>query len=421
MKSSFVVVAATACLFSVSSFASGEKTDRLAAHLREARPKGKAEVLAALPTELKENFVLVKRSRSRQRGTPALPRLFHFTKNADLVVTSSGHDATRDRAANDLEIMEFDEKTGEWMFSTISFDESGLTGYEKRVQFCNNCHGDRPRPIWGDHLNWPTALGGSSGSSEETMTGDELAEWTAFVATQPLHEGYRHLKGNFSQDRFSLANTTFGKPNTVFTARLGVLTAEALFLVSRETPEWERNGSALSAAVLGCTLPPSLSERIARDYDTRLKNDPAFASRWNLSERPTTLVSIASRLVGLDPTGDFELELFPAQAERRADFDSATPWNAGADTLPDLFAFRYFHLAYQSDAALRAAFASEATAIDRIARDSFQVSNRRLAELDKSTTSHEYRDGLFPSLNTRVWKTAKLKRLACDALLKRAM
>lgn len=415
------ILLAFAICFSFSAFASGEKTEELARQLKAANPKGKAAVLAALPSELKENFVLVKRSRSRQRGSAELPRILHFTKNTDLVVSSSGHDATMDRAANDLEIMEFDEKTGAWIFSTIVFDDNGISGLHKNVPMCKNCHGDRPRPIWGDYPNWPTAFGGSSTGTEK-MEGQELAEYEAFKALQPTHEGYRHLMGVFGDDKFTLGNSTYANANTTFTARLGVRTAQAMYLdATARGTDVKKNGAAFAAAALSCSIPKALDERVVKDYDDRVNSDAMFAERWSAAPRPVTTISLVTRLLDLDPTANFELQNFPAVSERRSEFDLQSQWNSSSDYLPALLAFKFFYAAYQRDAKLKKDFAAQASAIEAIERDSFLASNAWLAALDKPATAKAYQDSLFPYLHTNVWKDAASKKAACENLVRLAL
>ncbi|MEK7354888.1 MAG: hypothetical protein AAB250_00465, partial [Bdellovibrionota bacterium] len=388
--------------------------------LQAKSPKGKAEVLAALPEELKENFVLVKRSRSRQRGTAQLPRVIHFSKSTDLVVTSSGHDYSANRAGLDLEVMELDKTTGKWIFSTIAFDQSGLMGVRKDIPMCMNCHGDIPRPIWGDYLHW-TFTYGSSPSMPEKMEGQELADFTAFMAIASTHEGYKHLNLNFQGDHFYLAKTTYGQPNTVFTARLGVRVAEALAKRASFAPDHSRNAGAFAAAALSCPIPSNVEKRVEASYTARVKTDAAFAALWSSSIKPSDTASLAARLLDLDPTVDFELTEFPEISAKQVSLDLTDQWNSGSDYLPALLAFKFFHEFWKADPQTQTTFASVRTAIETLERESFGATNSGLASLDEASTATQYQNSLFPYLHTNVWKDAALKRATCDTLIKHAM
>ena len=335
-------------------------------------------------------------------------------------MSSSGHDASQDRAANDLEVMEFNEMSGEWIFSTISFDDAGVTKVRVGVPMCLNCHGDVGRPIWGDYPRWPTAYGGSTATPEK-MEGQELTDFLAWKQIAPSHEAYKHLSFDFSTDHFYLRNTVYGYPNSVFTARLAVRTAQAIYTRARAVFGVARNSAAFAAGALNCTLPESLRRRVQTDYDNRIKGDPSFAQRWNGSARPPDTLSLATRLLDMDPTVDFQLDKFPAVAARDVSLDLQNPWNSGSDSLSSLVAFRFFYDVYLGDANLRAKFKAEAPAIESLIHDSLEATNERFSELDKPQTRGEYEDGLFPYLHTRVWKSADLKQAACDALVREAL
>jgi hypothetical protein len=253
------------------------------------------------------------------------------------------------------------------------------------------------------------------------MEGQELADFTAFAAAAPTHEGYSHLKFLLHADRFQLVGTTYGLANSVFSARLGVRTAEALHLRMKASPDYARNSAVFAAGALHCTIPATIQKRIDASHATRMKTDKDFDDRWSASATPTDTMSLVIRLLDLDPTVDFELAEFPARSARRESIDFQNPWNQGTDYLHVLTAFPIFLEIWKTDGELQKAFSSVHSTIEALEKDSFGATNDRLIALDTSTTSKEYLTTLFPSLHFKVWDDAAKKDAACDALLKRAL
>lgn len=373
-----------------TSFAAPFTTENLYQQLIKANPQTREQVLQALPQEMKDNFVLIRDSRSRQRGTPELPRVIHFSKSADLVVSSSGHSAQEDRAANDLEVMEFDRANARWRFATISFG-GGVQPPKYNLRMCIGCHGDNPRPIWGPYHSWNDSYGGDE-SQVDKMLPNELIQFRAFASKAKTHEAYKHLNLVETDEGFILPNTTYGLPNTVLTARLGVRHAQILFERIKRAPLYPQLRGLLLHQIRSCR-DQSVVNEIEVLYKNRIANDPNFAAAWNQlpALRSTTQ---ALRLLDLDTSSDLRVETFP-----RAGYDdeaSLLYWNAGTDYIGSLLGFLILHELENEKPEIAAQFVSVKETIERIWKTAFESSNEDLMKIDQSGVRGAYLQTLFP-------------------------
>lgn len=378
-------------MISARAIAMSYSTELLYQELLKSNPTTREEVLRALPQEMKDNFILIRDSHSRQRGTPELPRVIHFTKSTDLVVSSSGHSSQQDRAANDLEVMEFDRANARWRFATISFGTGKLEAPKYNLRMCIGCHGDNPRPIWGPYHSWNESYGGDE-TKVDKMLPDELIQFRAFAAKAKTHEAYKHLNLVETDDGFALANTTYALPNTVITARLGVRHAQILFERIKRAPLYSQLRGLLLHQISNCR-DQSVVNEIAALYKNRITNDPNFAAAWSKTPalRSTTQ---ALRLLDIDTTSDLRMETFP-----RAGYDDEATllfWNAGTDYIGTLLGFLVFHELENEKPDLAAQFSGVKEKIETIWKTAFESSNEELKAIDETRDYPAYTQTLFP-------------------------
>lgn len=389
----------TALLFTTILHAeSVNNAAELHARLRAAGARGKSEALAAFPEELKKNFVLMRESRSRQKGTPLLPRAMHFTKSADFVVTSSGHQRADDFAADDLETMELDRESGQWRFATITLTPEGPKEPAYNGRSCIACHGDTPRPIWGSYPAWP----GAYGEQDDKMGPAEYAQFLEFTTLARSHEAYRHLDLNKTDWGFYLSGSTYGYPNAVFGDRLGTRHAGALFTRLSSSPRYPRLRHALVATIFDCR-DPRLENAILSEYEKAMREDQKFAEKWR-DKTPVYASIRVLRLMGLDPYADMRLDRLPRLFDPAFDEQDALYWGVGGDYLSDLLSFLVFHKLWQEDGVLQAQFESARAQIEKTKYLSFDSTNELLDSLDKPETSSDYYHSISPHTRAGAFK-----------------
>lgn len=401
----FLAYALAFAILSPKALATESTAAALFQRLLDAGARTKAEVLAALPGEMKRNFVLVKDSRSRQRGTPELPRVIHFSKSADLMVSSSGHNADEDAAANDLEVMELNRATGAWRMATIHFEDGKISPPEYNRRNCLACHGENPRPIWGDYGNWPTVYGGMNGL--ETMAGEESAQYREFTDFAKVTDGYRHLEIP-PGPAFRLTGTTFELPNSTLTARIGARQAEAVFARMRSSPAYpELRLALLASSRRFCRENAAITERLSALYRQRLASDPAFTAKWE--KKPAELaITKVFRLLGVDTYADLRLDRLPRVPDPQGTEESATQWNAGVDRLLSLVDFLVLKDVARTDSRLRALFPNA------LAHDEAFLGSDDLGRLDQAPTRDAYFLSLFPHVEDQLFSLPFKQAAACE-------
>jgi hypothetical protein len=120
------------------------------------------QALDLVPQEFYINYVLMYRSRSLQDANPRYPRAIVFGRSAKFIMAFNGHE--RQKGYNNLEIVQFREKSFRWEFREITF-ESGKAPHfsEANPKKCLECHQSPsrtnvdPRPNWEPYNFWPGA------------------------------------------------------------------------------------------------------------------------------------------------------------------------------------------------------------------------------------------------------------------------
>lgn len=117
------------------------------------------DLMAALPDEMRRQFVLVTDSQSVQEGTPEAPRLILYHGKADGRFLSLGVSTSpSDENFDTVEMMEFDVGKAAFNFRSIEFHGGVATASEENPSVCKSCHTPHLRPNWNPAPSWPMAL-----------------------------------------------------------------------------------------------------------------------------------------------------------------------------------------------------------------------------------------------------------------------
>ncbi len=142
------------------NFDDGIDFDSLAQKIVENKVYTLEETLDLIPEDFFDNYVLMYRSRSLQEAQYLSPRAIVFGRSAKFIISFNGH--SQQRGFNNLEIIQFREKTHSWEFREISYLENQLPHIsEANPKKCLECHQSLlrknvdPRPNWEPYNFWP--------------------------------------------------------------------------------------------------------------------------------------------------------------------------------------------------------------------------------------------------------------------------
>jgi hypothetical protein len=246
-----------ALLAGADACAADFNVDALTGLIRTRNARTVEEVLALLPSELRENYALAFASRSLQDATPSAPRAILYGGDAHLIITFNG-DAGK-RGYDALETMQFDEHSNSFHLRELSFPSTGegVKVSEDNPARCAACHGRPARPIWDSPPSWPGIYG------ERYRAGLSKAEsvgMTAFLARQPSDPRYRHLIGarRFGERATYVASVhalyngeTFDPPNVRLSKLLATMNVRSLVSELSNAPAFSPHRYVLLAAAEG--------------------------------------------------------------------------------------------------------------------------------------------------------------------------
>ncbi len=204
------------------------------------------QVLDLAPQEFFLNYVLMYRSRSLQDANPRFPRAIVFGRSAKFIMAFNGHE--KQKGYNNLEIVQFREKTFRWEFREITFENGQAPRFsEANPKKCLECHQSPsrtnvdPRPNWEPYNFWPGAYASvddkiepvlkvdyeryTSGQipslhgtlakflpqdlfllDEQAQEQDNLEKFETRI--KPTHDRYKHLGAFNSRSPLSLTKST---------------------------------------------------------------------------------------------------------------------------------------------------------------------------------------------------------------------
>src|SRR5262249_7709399 len=142
-------------------------------------------------SDVLRSFILIYNSRSLQRTAidPEHPRIvFH----KDGLIGAMTGNPDKPESYRLMELIEYEPAPHHWVFHAIELPEQagGEGHFEDRRARCTECHGQRPRPIWGTYPLWPGAYFGN-----DSLVGREEKNYRRFVdsLSEPEMKRYRYF------------------------------------------------------------------------------------------------------------------------------------------------------------------------------------------------------------------------------------
>ncbi len=150
------------------------------------------KLIEVLPDDLKKNYTLMRTSRSLHEASYEKPRAILFGNTGNLIVTFNSDSSQK--GGNAMEIMEFTKTpTPRFEMREIEFDPDGKNPpkiSKSNPAKCLVCHGNPPRPIWGDYND---ANSGVYGASIEGLSKEEKEQYKIFRKEAETHPRYSKL------------------------------------------------------------------------------------------------------------------------------------------------------------------------------------------------------------------------------------
>lgn len=368
----------------------------IASFLEEQASPTVDNFLAALPSSMKENFVLMHDSRSLQRATPLQPRQILFGSDARFLLAVSG--IPDDPRYKELEFAEFEPSTGRYHFGIISFAGLEKPKVTKDVAFCQNCHGAAPHPIWAPYPDWKGAYGNDRGAIEGALKQD----FAAFLASAPTAPHYQHLRFRKTADSstFLLPTRYYPYPNTDFNHELGNTVALGTVARLKKNPDYQRWSAAAVAT------DPSLNCYKSKSWSDLTKKITAAYNSIQSRYTPTNRFDVkVMRILGVDPLIDLSLEKMAGVP------GGGGSWQTGAYKLEEAVSFQLLVDNLGRDPALASLFASERSTIDSIKNRAALTGEQRAEALRTSSSWFLFFDVFDP-----VGKTPKRRDAVCERL-----
>lgn len=222
------------------------------------------QVLPLLPTEYRESFTLMHKSRSIQHSSSWAPRAILFGNDAKLVLSFNGDptDAGYDR----LEVIEFKDETDRFEFKFIYFaDTQTKAEVIENPMNCIGCHGRMPNdlhPDWDVGLVWRGAYGSQDDSFAETALDPELKpelkieaeNYVQFLEGASKHPRYQHLDFSRPLDQVSQAQRSEveNRPNLRLGFLLTRLQVKRIARQIEEAPGFKALQHQIVSQLVGC-------------------------------------------------------------------------------------------------------------------------------------------------------------------------
>lgn len=151
------------------------------------------QLLPVLPEAQRSHYTLMFESRSLQGASIDNPRVILFGPDGRFILTFNG--SPDQPGFGSVETMEFDAYTQAFRLRELQFVEPGRGGTpivvsEPNPTRCTRCHGSPAQPVWDTMPLWPGAYGERYRAS---LSPEERAGLSAFLAKQPTHPRYRYL------------------------------------------------------------------------------------------------------------------------------------------------------------------------------------------------------------------------------------
>ena len=290
-----------------------------------------AELVRALPDQLRQNFTFVYKSRSPFASaiTPALPRVILFSDDASFIATfigdakAPGHDI--------IEMLIFDEETARFQPLVRVLPAAAREGVHLDATGCAGCHGADVRPIYDSYPVWPGFYGSAQDSFPKSLPASqrEYASYVSFLrgaARRGVYASLRWIEGSrvspylppeqFGDEETSADSDTLRyQPNTRLGMALGDLNRKRIFRKISAAPDFIAHERELLGSLLDCRAgdekrhDAAIATALARENQARLVRlgaDPHGKTplRFSMQElrqvHNLTILDRAARSLGVD-------------------------------------------------------------------------------------------------------------------------
>lgn len=200
-------------------------------------------LIPELPTSMRSNYVLMRKSRSLQPATDSQPRAILFSDDARLIVTLSGGTELAP-SAQSLEIIHYLDESKSFEMREIVFSPPNPESERAKAQIstanpprCLTCHRADPRPNWEAYPQWE----GVYGKLADLFDEEETATYLSHLPAWKSHPRYGSL----------LELEAFGYQkhrNSSLTQRLAYLNFERVIDRILKIPQGNRYLVALAGA-----------------------------------------------------------------------------------------------------------------------------------------------------------------------------
>lgn len=195
-------------------------------------------LLAELPSSMREDYVLMYESRSLQKADYQNPRVILHWDSARRILTFNG--GPEYKGGNSVEMIQFNEAERKFEFHSLAFAEGKAPVRDQNIQVCSKCHREDSRPNWENYSFWP----GAYGSEDDLYTAVEKAELEKFIGRSGRHPRYQHL--------VNLNDYRERSRNDPFTERIGAHNFKRIARIFAATTDFDKYKYALAGLV--CTV-----------------------------------------------------------------------------------------------------------------------------------------------------------------------
>ncbi len=252
------------------------------------------EFIDQLPHEYKNNFVLMRESKSRHVATLEHPRIISYGYDARAILGLSTNPLDPKKSEIELAFLGDD---GYWQFHLLNFED-------KKPQFadatasCSSCHGSPARPIWADYPDWPGAYMDRVPHKVE-LNAEEAETLKAIKANPSKNPRLAMFPYRVVDDRYLDMDTGINEHDLVLiTARINFRQVESIFKRLRRDEEygkWRRLFLVDQICVnYGETASSKNGRLVAEEYQKRFKD--GFLGYYTTPAKLLELMGLDSRV-----------------------------------------------------------------------------------------------------------------------------
>jgi hypothetical protein len=194
------------------------------------------DFVAALPEEMRRNFILQAGTDSPQSATATKPRVILFSEDGQTILAFKGGA----EGPSLIEVSEFDEINARFVPHLVDVNEKGSRFIDDPLSMfphgharnCATCHGEEFRPVWDSYKGWRHSFG--SGAERALLEKGEIGLFKQFLASEKTGI-YKHL---IDLDKTTLESLE--RRNAIFTALMNRLNEKRIFNKIKNNPFVQR-------------------------------------------------------------------------------------------------------------------------------------------------------------------------------------